>query len=65
MAAELTEMTVDEKQKLELMFRAMGKDAIQARCSNCPEVETIFQIDEPLDDDFLANYLCAHCEDVL
>jgi len=61
-----TEVSKSMDKKLiseELLMRAIEKGPISARCTKCGEVETVFEVDEPIDSIFLSNYLCANCDE--
>jgi hypothetical protein len=55
-------MEITEEKKIEIMMKALEKVPIQAPCIVCGEVETIFEVDEPFDEIFLANYFCWNCD---
>lgn len=49
--------------KTELLFQALGGEAVQVQCTECKAVEFVIPLDLVLDEAFLANYLCDDCEE--
>lgn len=50
------------KSKTDLFFKALGGEAVDAQCITCKAVEWVILLDAVLDENFIANYLCDHCE---
>ncbi len=49
-------------EKAHLILKALANESIEAKCIQCGVTEWVIEIDEPLDEAFLANYHCEKCD---
>jgi uncharacterized cysteine cluster protein YcgN (CxxCxxCC family) len=48
--------------KTRIILKALANESIEAKCMRCGATEFIIEINEPIDEIFLANYHCEKCD---
>ena len=49
-------------EKASLILKALANKSIEAKCVRCETMEYLIELDDPLDEVFLANYYCEKCD---
>jgi len=44
------------------ILKALANEAIEAKCVRCGITEWLIELDQPLDEIFVANYHCDECD---
>jgi len=48
--------------KTRIILKTLANESIEAKCMRCGITEFIIEINEPIDEIFLANYHCEKCD---